>query len=85
MTDPGATVELLRHVSAEFPLAAYPSAGNPRGHEGRLFYPTTPAGFAQATRELVANGARLIGGCCGTTPVYVAALASAIAKLSPVP
>jgi methionine synthase / methylenetetrahydrofolate reductase(NADPH) len=84
MNEPRRTVELLRRVPAEYLLAAYPSAGEPKEQEGRLMYDSTPGDFAQSARELVAQGASLIGGCCGTTPAHIAALSSAIAKLQPV-
>ena len=40
---------------------------------------TTPDSFAQSAREMVAQGARFIGGCCGTTPTHIRAIAGAIA------
>lgn len=83
MTDPSGTVELLRRVPAEYLLAAYPSAGEPKEKEGRLIYHSTPSDFAQSAREMVTQGARLIGGCCGTTPAHIAALSSAIEDLPP--
>ncbi len=83
MNDPRGTVELLRRVPAEDLLAAYPSAGEPKEQGGRWIYHSTPDDFAQSARDLVAQGARLIGGCCGTTPAHIAALSSAIASLPP--
>lgn len=84
MNGPHGMVQLLQRVSAEHPLAAYPNAGYPKYHEGRFIYHAAPDYFAQSAREMVAEGARLIGGCCGTTPVQVAAIASAIAGLQAV-
>jgi homocysteine S-methyltransferase len=84
VNEPRGTVELLRRVPSEYLLAAYPSAGEPKEKEGRLIYHSTPDDFAQSARELVAQGARLIGGCCGTTPAHVAALSSELASLQPV-
>lgn len=83
MLDPSGTLELQRELSAEFPLAAYPSAGSPEQQEGILIYPTGPDEFTRVAHDLVAQGARLLGGCCGTTPDHIAALATAIANLSP--
>jgi methionine synthase I (cobalamin-dependent) len=83
MNRPQAAVELLRRVAADYPFAAYPNAGCPKYHEGRLIYHATPDDFAQFAREMVVQGARLIGGCCGTTPSHIAALATAILKLQP--
>jgi homocysteine S-methyltransferase len=81
MNGPQGTVQLLQRVPQEYVVAAYPSAGDPQRREERLVYETAPSEFAQAAREMVAAGARLIGGCCGTTPTDIAAIASAIAHL----
>lgn len=83
MNEPGGMVELLRRTQAGIPLAAYPSAGNPKEHAGRLVYPITPEDFAVTAGEMIAQGVRLIGGCCGTTPSHIAALTAEIAKLQP--
>jgi homocysteine S-methyltransferase len=79
MNDPRGMVQLLREVRAEGPLAVYPSAGEPRFCEGRFVYHAKPEDFAESAALLVAQGARLIGGCCGTTPAHIAAVAAAIA------
>ena len=84
MNGPHGTVQLLQRVPAEYPLSAYPNAGYPKYHEGRFIYHTAPEYFAQSAREMVAEGARLIGGCCGTNPTHIAAIAAAIADLQPV-
>lgn len=80
LNDPRGMVELLRRLPAQDRLAVYPSAGQPRENAGRFVYDVGPDCFADAARELIANGARLLGGCCGTTPGHIAALAKAIAK-----
>jgi methionine synthase I (cobalamin-dependent) len=84
MNGPHGMVQLLQRVPAEYLLAAYPNAGYPKYHEGRFIYHPAPDYFAQSARELVAEGARLIGGCCGTNPKHIAAVAAAIANLQPV-
>jgi methionine synthase / methylenetetrahydrofolate reductase(NADPH) len=84
MNGPHGMVQLLQGVSAKHSLSAYPHAGDPKYHEGRFVYDMSPDCFAQAARELVAEGARLIGGCCGTNPTHVAAIAAGIADLRPV-
>ena len=84
MNGPRGTVQLLERVPADYLLAAYPNAGYPKYHEGRFIYHTPPDYFAQSAREMVAEGARLIGGCCGTNPTHIAAIAAAIANLEPV-
>ncbi len=84
MNGPHGMVQLLQRVPADYLLAAYPNAGYPKYHEGRFIYHTAPDYFAQSAREMVAEGARLIGGCCGTNPTHIAAIAAAIANLQPV-
>ena len=84
MNGPHAMVQLLERVPADSLLAAYPNAGYPKYHEGRFIYHTAPDYFAQSAREMVAQGAKLIGGCCGTNPAHIRAIAAAIADLQPV-
>jgi homocysteine S-methyltransferase len=84
MNGPRGTVQLLEGVPADYVLAAYPNAEYPKYHEGRFIYSTAPDYFAESAREMVAEGARLIGGCCGTNPSHIAAIAAAIADLQPV-
>jgi methionine synthase / methylenetetrahydrofolate reductase (NADH) len=78
MNDPRGMATLLPHIPTDFPLAVYPTAGQPRTDGARLIYDTTPKEFGEFAREIVARGARLLGGCCGTTPAHIAALAAAI-------
>ena len=84
LNGPRAMVQLLEKLPAGEPLAAYANAGYPRYTEGHYVYPTDPDYFANATREMAGQGARLIGGCCGTTPAHIAAVARAIVDLAPV-
>ena len=83
MNGPTGVVQLLQRVPAEYLLAAYPNAGLPRYHEGRFIYQLEPESFAHSARELVAAGARLVGGCCGTNPKHIAALAAGIENMRP--
>ncbi len=86
LNGPHATLRLLEHVPLvpDQLLAAYPNAGYPRYYEGRFLYHTAPDYFAKVAREMVGQGARLVGGCCGTGPAQVAAMAAAIRDLVPV-
>lgn len=83
LNGPQAMVHLLERIPLEFLLSAYPNAGYPKYHEGRFIYYTAPDYFAKMAREMAAQGARLIGGCCGTTPRTIAAMAAALAGLEP--
>ena len=79
---PAAAVRVLENIAHDGPLAVFPSAGRPvRGGAG-LVWPATPEDFAKAVAPLAKQGARLIGGCCGTGPAHVAAIAEALAALA---
>lgn len=84
LNGPQATVHLLERVPLKFLISAYPNAGYPQYHEGRFIYHTSAEYFSKMAREMVAQGARLIGGCCGTTPRTIAAIAETLAQLKPV-
>jgi methionine synthase / methylenetetrahydrofolate reductase(NADPH) len=61
------------------PLAALPNVGLASMSGGRVIYPhATPEYFAEFAAHARRLGARLIGGCCGTTPLEIAAIASAV-------
>ena len=84
LNGPQATVHLLERIPLEFLVSAYPNAGYPKYHDGRFIYYTSPDYFAKMAREMAGQGARLIGGCCGTTPRTIAAMAAVLAELEPV-
>jgi len=69
--------------NCELPLSAFPNAGFPDYLNGRYMYLATPEYFAERGRELVAAGANLLGGCCGTGPEHIRALAEALEGLRP--
>ncbi len=70
-------------ATARTPLSAQPNAGFPALVEGRYLYQSSPEHMAQYARRMVEAGAVIIGGCCGTTPVHIAAIGRAIADLRP--
>ncbi len=55
-------------------LSAMPNAGFPEMRGERVMYPATPEYFGEYARRFVEAGARLIGGCCGTTPDHIRAM-----------
>ncbi|MGE5509462.1 MAG: homocysteine S-methyltransferase family protein [Chitinophagales bacterium] len=63
---------------AQVPVAVQPNAGLPRLVDGRPVYPLGAAEFGQAGRSLLEAGVRLVGGCCGTSPAHISALAEAV-------
>jgi len=62
----------------EGPLAAEPNAGLPRWRQGRSRYPEGPEVLARYGPRYLRAGARLLGGCCGTTPAHISALRRAL-------
>ncbi|NIK75728.1 homocysteine S-methyltransferase [Paenibacillus castaneae] len=60
------------------PLSVYPNAGIPDYVDGKYTYSTGPEYFAEMARRFADRGARLIGGCCGTTPEHIAAISAAL-------
>ena len=81
LNDPREMAKLLQHIPARYSLSVYPTAGQPRRHDNDFHYDVTPESFAKYAGDFVTHGARLLGGCCGTTPTHIASLATAIANL----
>jgi len=54
------------------PLWVKPNAGMPILKNGEVFYPESPDEFSENCLEMVKSGVKFIGGCCGTTPSYIA-------------
>ncbi len=82
---PREVLQVLRRLAAATgrPLSAFPNAGFPQLVDGRTFYLATPDYFAALGRDMAAAGASLIGGCCGTGPEHVKALAAALHERRP--
>jgi methionine synthase I (cobalamin-dependent) len=68
----------MREVVPDVPLIVKPNAGLPRLVEDEVVYDATPEKMAQHARVLVDLGARIVGGCCGSTPAHIAAIARAV-------
>lgn len=65
-------------------FSVQPNVGFPRRIGDRVVYPrSTPDYFAQFAQEAAALRASVIGGCCGTTPAHIRAIAETVKKLSP--
>ena len=65
-------------AEAGFALWSKPNAGMPRLEDGQTVYDVTPEDMADYARKYVGLGARVVGGCCGSTPEHVAAIARAV-------
>lgn len=70
---------------ASVPIIVNPNAGLPKTERGRTIYTIGPEAFAAEMREIVRGGAWIVGGCCGTTPEYIAAEVRACSDVVPVP
>ncbi len=76
---PQAALTALEQMGNGLPLAALPNLGLASLAGGRVIYPhATPEYFAEFAAQARSLGARLIGGCCGTTPVEIEAIREAI-------
>lgn len=73
VADCAAVLRRYRGATA-LPLFARPNAGTPVVRGEDRSYPLSPAALAEAAPELLAAGARMLGGCCGTTPAHIAAV-----------
>ncbi|HEX9048206.1 MAG TPA: homocysteine S-methyltransferase family protein [Verrucomicrobiae bacterium] len=74
-------VELAKQLVAaagKVPVIVQPNGGSPRTEDGKTVYDATPEQMAAIAARLLAAGARIIGGCCGTTPAHLAAMSRRI-------
>lgn len=79
---PQAALHVVQHLVAAGAtmVAAVPNAGLPQRVGGRLVYTAGPDYFADWAGRVVAVGARIVGGCCGTRPEHVAAMRAGLAE-----
>ena len=82
---PAGVLQALERMSraTSRPLSAQPNAGLPRTVDGRSLYLCSPDYMADYARRFIESGARLIGGCCGTTPEHIKAIKSAVRSHGP--
>jgi len=75
-------VEKLARV-VTVPISAQPNAGLPREVEDRKIYMASPEYMGTYAKRMVEAGARFVGGCCGTTPEHIKAIAGFVQSVSP--
>ena len=75
------SLELVRRVTDK-PISVQPNAGMPRCVEGRQLYMCTPEYMAEYAKRFFEMGARIIGGCCGTTPEHIKEIVRAVRSIS---
>ena len=86
LNGPHGTLQVFRRVPLDdLPLlSAYPNAGRPQFFNRQFIFQTTPEYMGTAARQLVEEGVRLVGSCCGTNPAHTAAIAAAVRGMRPV-
>ncbi|MBN2227480.1 MAG: bifunctional homocysteine S-methyltransferase/methylenetetrahydrofolate reductase [candidate division Zixibacteria bacterium] len=79
---PQLLIPVLEHMRTEtdLPLSVQPNASLPKYVEGRYIYHVSPDYFAETSEQFLPLNVRLIGGCCGTTPEHIKALAVMVKK-----
>ena len=70
--------EVAHQSDPQMPLIVKPNAGKPRLVDDEVVYDAGPEEMAEYARRFVALGARVVGGCCGSTPEHISAIAQAI-------
>jgi homocysteine S-methyltransferase len=84
---PQALLPILQELTSidDLRVSGMPNAGFPKREGDRIVYPrSSPEYFALFAREAAALGVRILGGCCGTTPAHIHAMAEAVKSLRPV-
>jgi 5-methyltetrahydrofolate--homocysteine methyltransferase len=83
----GTTLENMEKIVQEyatagpgFPIWAKPNAGLPRMEGGTAVYDITPGQMGESALRNIANGARIVGGCCGSTPEHVGGIVKAVKR-----
>jgi 5-methyltetrahydrofolate--homocysteine methyltransferase len=71
-------VRQMREAVPDRPILAQANAGMPELVDGVTVYAETPEYMSSRIEELIAAGANVVGGCCGTTPRHIAAIAGAV-------
>ena len=72
-------VAMMREATS-LPIIAQPNAGRGRLVDKELVFDMSPAAFAAGVEECVRAGARLVGGCCGTSPAHIRAIVELIGR-----
>ena len=73
-------VREIRRAVPELPIIVHANAGLPQNVNGKIIFPETPEEMAENAKKVVEAGANIVGGCCGTTPDHIRAIARALGK-----
>lgn len=82
---PNTMLRTLENIqpSSDIPYSVFPNAGTPDYVDGEYKYMASPEYFATSAKQFADLGARIIGGCCGTTPEHVKAISEALRDYKP--
>jgi len=82
---PHGVLEAVEQLAAVItrPISAQPNAGLPRDVGDRKIYMASPEYMGEYAKRIVEAGARFVGGCCGTTPAHIKAIAGFVQSVSP--
>jgi 5-methyltetrahydrofolate--homocysteine methyltransferase len=75
-------VARVRKTAPETPILVHANAGLPHNENGVDVFPETPEDMAGQVAGLVAAGANIVGGCCGTTPAHITAMKAAVQAMA---
>ena len=75
-------VEEIRNTNMSVPILIQANAGIPVYKDGKIIYAETPEGMAAVAEKLIAAGANIIGGCCGTTPGHIKKMAEVVKAIN---
>jgi len=75
-------VAAVRALSGDVAISAEPNAGKPELIDSKAVYKVTPEDFAAAVEKIHSAGVKIIGGCCGTSPAHIEAMAKKIRTTS---
>ncbi len=73
-------VKEIRAENTEIPVLVHANAGMPELRDGISFFPETPDEMSAQIIDLVAAGANIVGGCCGTTPGHITKIVELVRK-----
>ena len=74
-------VEEIRKANPEIPILVHANAGMPHYHDGQTVFPETPDEMSVLVPKIVAAGANIVGGCCGTTPDHICRVREEVDKI----
>jgi 5-methyltetrahydrofolate--homocysteine methyltransferase len=74
-------VEEIRSINSEIPILVHANAGMPIYKDGETVFPETPIEMSGLVSKIIAAGANIIGGCCGTTPDHICRVREEVDKI----